>query len=107
MKRKKNLYQNLYNMDNIWSAYNEVCKNTKNNKKVSNYKLYKCVYISKIHNILKNKTYKVGPYNVFKIYEPKERRIVSQNMHDKVINHLVARQILCPALLFFLFYNLH
>lgn len=99
MKRKKNLYQNLYNMDNILSAYNEVCKNTKNKKKVSNYKQYKCVYISRIHNTLKNKTYKVGPYNVFKIYEPKERRIVSQNMHDKVINHLVARQILCPALL--------
>ena len=36
MKRKKNLYQNLYNMDNILSAYNEVCKNTKKKKKVSN-----------------------------------------------------------------------
>lgn len=30
MKRKGNLYQNIYNFDNIVNAYNEVCKNTNN-----------------------------------------------------------------------------
>lgn len=30
---------------------------------------------------------------------PKRRRIVSQNMQDKVVNHLVARYILYPALI--------
>ena len=43
--------------------------------------------------------YKPGKYNIFTIYEPKERTIISQNMQDKVINHLVTRQILYPALL--------
>lgn len=33
------------------------------------------------------------------IHEPKKRRIVSQPIHDKVINHLVIRHILYPALL--------
>lgn len=37
--------------------------------------------------------------NVFTIYEPKKRTIVSQSMQDKIINHLVARHILYPALL--------
>ena len=32
MKRKGNLYQNLYKFENIQSAFNEVCKNTKNKK---------------------------------------------------------------------------
>lgn len=32
-------------------------------------------------------------------YKPKERRIVSQNLQDKVINHLVARYILYPAIM--------
>lgn len=40
-----------------------------------------------------------SPYNTFTIYEPKERKIVSQNMQDKVINHLVARYILYPVIL--------
>ena len=99
MKRKGYLYQNLYKFENIQSAFNEVCKNTKNKKKVARFKEYKCIYISRIYNILHTKTYKPGPYNVFTIYEPKKRRIVSQNMQDKVINHLVARHILYPALL--------
>ena len=99
MKRKNNLYKNIYKFENILMAYDEVCRNTKNKKKVRNYKEYKCIYISRIYRTLKNKSYVTGPYNIFTIYEPKERRIVSQNMHDKVINHLVSRFILYPAIL--------
>lgn len=98
MKRKNNLYQYACEMGNIMQAFDEVCRNTKNKRKVRKYKEYKCIYISRIHDIMVNKTYEVGPYTVFKIYEPKERRIVSQNLQDKIINHLVSRQILYPAL---------
>lgn len=81
MKRKSNLYESIYNFDNILNAFNEVCKNTKNKSRVLNTKDYQCIYISRIHDILKSQTYKPGPYNVFTIYEPKKRRIVSQNMN--------------------------
>ncbi len=99
MKRLNNLYPNIYKFENILDAYDEVCRNTKNKRKVRNYREYKCIYISRIYNTLVSKSYVVGPYNIFTIYEPKERRIVSQNMHDKVINHLVSRFILYPAIL--------
>lgn len=99
MKRKSNLYENTFKMENILKAYNEVCCNTKNKRKVRNYRENKCIYISRIYNILKNREYEVGEYNVFKIYEPKERRIVSQSLQDKVVNHLVSRQILYPSLI--------
>lgn len=99
MKRKNHLYEGLCNMQNIIMAYNEVCSNTKNKRKVRNYKEYKCIYISRIYQILQKREYEVGPYNIFTIYEPKERRIVSQNLQDKVINHLVSRCILYPAII--------
>lgn len=99
MKRMGNLYQNIYNLDNIVLAYDEVCRNTRNKNKTNNYKEYKCVYISRIYTILKNKQYVPGPYNKFIIYEPKQRKIASQGMIDKTINHLVARFILYPAIL--------
>ena len=35
-----------------------------------------------------SKSYVVGPYNTFIIYEPKQRTIVSQGMKDKIVNHL-------------------
>ena len=99
MKRKGNLYENSYKFENILSAFNEVCRNTKNKRKVANYKEYKSIYISRVYNVLSTNSYVVGPYNIFTIYEPKKRRIVSQSMHDKIINHLVSRHILYPAII--------
>lgn len=99
MKRKGNLYPAIYDFDNIVSAYKEVCRNTRNERRVEKLKEYKSIYISRIQNILINKKYKTGSYNKFIIYEPKERLIVSQNIQDKIVNHLVARHILYPAIL--------
>lgn len=99
MKRMNNLYPNICDFANIESSYKEVLKNTRNKTRVENLKEYKTIYISRIHNILESKSYTVGPYNIFTIYEPKERRIVSQNLQDKIVNHLVARHILYPAIL--------
>jgi hypothetical protein len=65
MKRKGNLYQEIYKFENIEQAYNEVCKNTKNKRKVANYKQYKCIYISRIYNTLKNKQYVVRTLQYF------------------------------------------
>ena len=62
-------------------------------------KQYRSYYISTVYDIVNNHSYVVGPYNKFTIKEPKERQIVSQNIIDKIINHLVARHILYPAIL--------
>lgn len=99
MKRKNNLYKNICIYSNINDAFNEVCRNTKNKRRVEILKQYKSIYLARISNILKNKQYVVGPYNKFVIYEPKRREIVSQNLQDKIVNHLVARHILYPAIL--------
>ena len=34
MKRKGNLYQNICDINNIIEVFNEVCRNTKNKRKV-------------------------------------------------------------------------
>lgn len=99
MKRKGNLYENIYKIENIMEVFEEVCRNTKAKRKVNRFKEFKCIYISRIYRILKNREYRVGPYVHFTIYEPKKREIVSQGMIDKVVNHLVSRYILYPAIL--------
>ncbi len=99
MKRKGYLYDNICKIENIQNAFNEVCRNTKNKRRVENFNEYKCVYIARIYKILKSRNYVPGPVNIFTVYEPKERRIVSQGMQDKIINHLVARYILYPSIL--------
>lgn len=93
------MYSNIFDINNIENAFNEVCRNTKNRRKVALFREYRCSYISKIHEMLESKSYIPGPYNIFTIYEPKERRIVSQGMVDKIINHLVSRYILYPTII--------
>ena len=55
MKRKGNLYPNIYLMKNIIDAFEEVCRNTKNKRRVYNFKQYRSIYISRIYNTLKIK----------------------------------------------------
>ena len=99
MKRFSNLYENIYKPENIKACYREVMRNTKNKRQV--YKLQNNAdnVIRTIYEELKNEKYVVGKYNVFIIYEPKQRKIVSQGMKDKIVNHLIAREILYPAIL--------
>ena len=99
MKRKSNLYENICKLENILSVFDEICRNTKNKKKVYRYKEHKCRNIYRVYCILKNRIYKPGKPYVFTIYEPKERRVESQSMEDKLVNHLISRYILYPALL--------
>ena len=44
------------------------------------------------------KRYELGRYNIFIISEPKYRLIMSENIRDKVVNHLISSTILIRAL---------
>lgn len=99
MKRMTNLYNNICNINNIIFCYNEVRRHTRNPRKVAYLRNYKSICISSIQETLLNHNYIVGPYTHFVLYEPKKRNIVSQGVYDKIVNHLVARYILYPAIL--------
>jgi RNA-directed DNA polymerase len=77
---------------------NEIKKNVRNIKKVYQFDLHKMEYIIDIINKLNNNNYDGGKYNIFLIYRPKIRIIMSQNIYDKLINHYVTRYILEPKL---------
>ena len=100
MKKKNNLYYSICNLNNIRYIYdNKVKKNTKNKKKVLSFDNYYMENIFFIRENLKKKLYEPGTYNIFFVKEPKIRVVMSQNMYDKVINHLVSYYILRPVIL--------
>lgn len=99
MKRINNLYYNICNIENIRFIYDKiVSKNTKNKRKVLNFDSYYIINILYIQYILSREKYIPGEYNIFFIIEPKIRVIMSQNMIDKIINHLVSYYILKPSI---------
>lgn len=94
MKRVGNLYNEIIDLKKINKMYLKIKTNTKNKRKIENFEnnyVSNTVYIK---NILEKKNYKPGKYNIFIIREPKIRLIMSQNITDKIINHLVSQYFL-------------
>ncbi len=100
MKRKNNLYYDICNLNNIRFIYDtKVKKTTKNKGKILRFDDFYMENIFLIKKVLSNCAYIPGKYNIFLICEPKIRIVMSQNIYDKVINHLVSYYILKPSLL--------
>ena len=89
-------YSNLYgvDIDDINDVYKEVRKNVRNKNKIYKFEDYYSLNISKIKEVFDSGNYDMGKYNIFLIREPKYRIIMSQNIFDKVINHIVVRKFL-------------
>ena len=94
MKRKSNLYNELYDIDNIINMIDKVLSKVKNKKRKEKFILYKAEHIINIKNRLESKNLNLEKYNIFLITDPKCRVIMSQNIEDKIINHLIAEYIL-------------
>ena len=94
MKTVDNLYETILDLKKLDLIYKIIRKNTKNKAKLENFENNYVSNMIYIKEILENKTYKPGKYNIFIIKEPKIRLIMSQNIMDKIINHLVSKYFL-------------
>lgn len=54
--------------------------------------------VLQIKRLLETKTFKVSPYNKFKVYEPKERLIEAGAFKDKIVQHSLCDNVLLPSL---------
>ena len=98
MKRASNLYQNIYKIDNIKKIYHKVRIKCNNKRSIYNYDLYESINLLDIARKLYQRNYIFNNYNIFIIKEPKYRLIMSENISDKVVNHLISEYILIPSL---------
>ena len=94
VKRVGNLYNEIIDLKKINKIYLKIKTNTKNKRKIENFENNYVANTVYIKNILEKKNYKPGKYNIFIIREPKIRLIMSQNITDKIINHLVSQYFL-------------
>jgi hypothetical protein len=95
MKKINNIYNKIVDVKIIQNMYEKrVKKNTRNKEKLEKFEYNYVSNIIFIKNILENKKYIPGKYNIFIIKEPKIRLIMSQNIIDKLINHIVSEYFL-------------
>ena len=98
LKNKTNLYDSIVNIPYIENMYYEVRLKTKHRSKIVNFETYYMSNIINIYETLKTKSYHHSKYNVFLVKEPKYRIIMSENIFDKVVNHLISEYILLPLI---------
>lgn len=95
MKRIGNLYDKILDIENIKYVYDKsVRRNTKNKSKIERFEQNYVSNLLYIKRVLEKRKYIPGKYNIFIINEPKIRLIMSQNIIDKIINHLVSQYFL-------------
>lgn len=96
MKRIGNLYSKIYALDNLRLADEKARKGKRHTYGVQLHDKSREANLLALSKMLKNKTYKTSEYDVFKIYEPKERLVYRLPYFPDRIAHHAIMNILEP-----------
>lgn len=90
MKRLNNVYEKIYSISNLNLADTKARKGKNDQYGVKVFDKDKEANIMRLHEMLKNKTYRTSPYTTFTIYEPKERIVYRlPYFPDRITHHAV------------------
>lgn len=90
MKRISNIFQKIANSNNVFYADEKARKGKKNSFGVRNHDRNKEENLNKLLSDIENLTYKTSKYDIFKIYEPKEREIYRLPYYpDRITHHAI------------------
>jgi len=87
MRRYGYLFEELYDFENLQSAFNKSFRGLKKKELNSDYYFYLEGNLLSLQSKLKLKTYQPAKYRYFKIHEPKERLISVAGFEDRIVHH--------------------
>lgn len=93
MRRHGNLFEQWCNYENFYEAYKEVRKGKTNYRAFIKFENKLAANLERIYKSVLNGTYKVKPYRVFTIQDPKERVIHAPHLEDRIVQHAIIRTI--------------
>lgn len=88
----------ICDFDNLYRAYKKAKRGKGFNGSSARFQMMTLEGVHLLKEQLEDQTYRMAPYNEFKIYEPKERVIMSCSFKDKVVQHCFCDNILLPRL---------
>lgn len=93
----KELFHLVYDFQNLYEAYMKSRRGKRWKGATNRFEMNTLEYVAYLQHLLKTKTYELGAYNVFKVYEPKERIIKSIPFKDKVVQRSLCDNVLEPV----------
>lgn len=91
------LYSKIHDFSNLYQAYKDSIKGKRWKNATARFEINALAELKKLQHSLETGTYKLGPYNVFRIFEPKERTIKSIRFKHKVVQRSLCDNVLEPA----------
>lgn len=98
MKTIRNEFALVCDFNNLLDAYKMSKRGKGSKNEVIHFEMELNYNIMCLKNELENKRYKISSYNHFKVYEPKERDIMSLSYRDRVVQHSLCDNVLEPYL---------
>lgn len=84
-------YNNIISVENLCEAWREFLRGKKNKKDVAEFAISLSHNIYSLHYDLLSKSYTHGPYEAFKINDPKPRDIHKASVRDRLLHHAIYR----------------
>lgn len=87
------LYEQLWNWDNLWRAYGRASRGKRGLPAVAAFEHRLEDNLISLQAELQSQTYQPGPYTSFYIHEPKRRLISAAPFRDRVVHHALCQII--------------
>lgn len=87
-------YEKIYRFDNLYRAYKLTARGKRGKAEVVNFELDLAGNLWKLHDELKERTYRPPVYRKFMIYDPKEREIQALPFRDRVVQNSLCNNVL-------------
>lgn len=98
MKTIKNKFADVCDFYNLLEAHKKSKRGKGSKNEVMQFEMELNYNIMCLKRELESKTYKISGYNSFKVYEPKEREIMSLSYRDRIVQHSLCDNVLEPYL---------
>ncbi len=93
METLRNIYPTIYEFENLYGAYLNARKNKRYRGDVLEFSAHLEENLIQLQNELIYKTYQVGRYREFYVYEPKKRLIMALQFRDRVVQWSIYRHL--------------
>ena len=90
------MYERIHNFDSLYNAHLKARRGNSEKAATIKFEINLLEAILLLKQQLIDKTYSLSEYKVFKVYEPKERVVMSVSYKDKVVQHSVCDNVLEP-----------
>jgi RNA-directed DNA polymerase len=89
----ESLYPQIYDWDNLVLAHRKASRGKRGKEPAARFEYHLEDNLIALHDELRTKTYRPGPYDSFYIHEPKRRLISAAPFRDRVVHHALCNVV--------------